>query len=406
MIRVDATTFLVIVLVSGAAGVTVAVAGRRVLLPVVVVELLLGILVGPDVLGWAKVSDFSSFFSGLGLGMLFFFAGYEIDFQRIRGRPLRLAGRGWLASLIVAHAIAAVMALAGLIDGLVYVACAMSTTAIGTLLPVLRDAGELRSSFGTYLLAAGAVGEFGPIVLLTVFLSTDQPLHETAILLAFAVLALITGVIAVRSTGRGWPALERTLESSSQLAVRLVVLLIIALVALAYRLGLDVLLGGFVAGMIVRVAVGAREVEVLDSKLTAVGYGFLIPFFFVVSGMRFDLDGLLGSVSALLELPLFVALFLVVRGLPALALYRGALERRDRIALGVFCATQLPLVVAITSIAVQTGHLASDTAASLVGAGVLSTLLFPLAGLRLRRAGEGLPAEPPPPPPAATAGVA
>jgi Kef-type K+ transport system membrane component KefB len=384
VIHVDATSFLVITIVAASAALAVAVAGRRFVLPVVVVELVLGIVVGPQVLDWAKVDDFTQFFSNLGLGMLFFFAGYEIDFARIRGLPLKLAGMGWVASLLIAHALAAAMWLTDLIDAPVYVACAMSTTAIGTLIPILRDADELRSRFGTLLLAAGAIGEFGPIVLMTVFLSTDRPVRETLILLAFVALALGTGWLAIRSAGRGWPVIERTLHSSGQLGVRLVVLLVVALVALASELGLDLLLGGFMAGLIVRQAVGEREVEVLESKLTAIGYGFLIPFFFVFSGMRFDLDALTGSAKALVELPLFLALFLVVRGTPALILYRGELDRRARQALALFSAAQLPLVVAITAIAVDVGKMDPATAAALVGAGILSTLIFPIVALRLR----------------------
>jgi Kef-type K+ transport system membrane component KefB len=210
-------------------------------------------------------------------------------------------------------------------------------------------------------------------------------LHEALILVLFVALAVFTGILAVRSAWRGWPLIERTIETSSQLAVRLAVVLVFGLVALAAELGLDLLLGGFVAGMITRVALRGREVGVLDSKLTAIGYGLLIPFFFVTSGMNFDLDALTGSAEAMLKLLLFLALFLVVRGTPALLLYRGVFGLRDRAALAFFSATELPLVVAITTIAVEGGHMQSDTAAGLVGAAIISTLVYPLVGLRLRR---------------------
>jgi Kef-type K+ transport system membrane component KefB len=179
-----------------------------------------------------------------------------------------------------------------------------------------------------------------------------------------------------------------------------VVLLVIALVALAYKFGLDLLLGGFMAGLIFRQAVASRDVEGLESKLTAVGYGFLIPFFFVVSGMNFDLDALLGSATALVELPLFTLLFLVIRGGPVMWLYRDELDRRGRGALALFSSAQLPLVVAITAIAVDVGKMDAATAAALVGAGILSTLIFPLLALRLR--GDS-PAAPQPAPVAAGA---
>ena len=385
MIDVDSGSFLVVVTVAALAALTVAVLPKSLAPPVVVVELLLGIVVGPQVLGLAEDDEFIQFFSNLGLGMLFFFAGYEIDFDRIRGRPLLLGVFAWVISIGLAYGIGGMLAAAGVVVSLVYTGSAMATTAIGTLIPVLRDAGELRTKFGTYLLAAGAVGEFGPILLITLALSTAQPLHEALVLIAFVALAVLLALSSARLAWRGWPLLERTFEASTQVAVRLAVLLVFGLVTLASELGLDVLLGGFVAGMIVRAALRGRELQVFESKLTAVGFGFLIPFFFVTSGMNFDLDAL-GSAEALGKMALFFGLFLVVRGTPALMLYRNVFALRDRMSLAFFCSTQLPLVVAITTLAVDGGHMRSSTAAALVGAAMLSTLIFPFVGLRLRRA--------------------
>jgi Kef-type K+ transport system membrane component KefB len=398
---IDEVSLLVIVGVAALAGLLTMLLAPRLTIPVVVLELLLGIIVGPEVAGIAEVDPTTDFLGNLGLGMLFFFAGYEIDFDRIKGQPMKLAAIGWALSLVLAYGIGGALAAAGVVLSYLYTGSAMATTAIGTLIPILRDAGELRTRFGSYLLAAGAVGEFGPILLVTLILSTTNPLHEAAILVLFVALAVFTGVLAVRSAWKGWPLVERTFETSSQLAVRLAVVLVFGLVALAAELGLDLLLGGFVAGMITRVALRGREVSVFDSKLTAVGYGLLIPFFFVTSGMNFDLDALTSSPSGMLKLPLFLALFLVVRGTPALLLYRGALAARERLALAFFSATELPLVVAITTVATETGHMKSSTAAGLVGAAIISALVYPLIGLRLRRGDE--PAEGPMEPEAAPA---
>jgi Kef-type K+ transport system membrane component KefB len=385
--EVDTGSFLAIVATAAVAGMLVAVAGGRGLfVPVVVVELTLGVLIGPQLLDLAKVNAFTEFFGDLGLGMLFFFAGYEIDLARIRGMPLRLALLGWAMSLAIAYSLGGLLALAGVVISLVYVGSALATTAIGTLLPVLSDTGEMRSRFGTYLLAAGAVGEFGPILLLTLVLSTQSALHNALILVAFVLVAVAVAVVAVRSSERTLPLFERTVESSSQLAVRWFVVLVFALALLANKLGLDLLLGGFAAGLITRQVLRKSEVEVFDSKLNAVAFGFFVPFFFVVSGLRLDVDALFSSVSSVAKLLLFFVLFLVVRGTPALLLYRGVLPlREDRMALALFSSTQLPLVVAITTLAVREGHMRSATAAALVGAGALSTLAGPLHGLRMRR---------------------
>ncbi len=191
----------------------------------------------------------------------------------------------------------------------------------------------------------------------------------------------------MRLAGHTWPALERTFESSSQLAVRVTVVLVFGLVLLAGKLGLDVLLGGFVAGLITRMALKGHELAIFESKLTAVGFGFFVPFFFVSSGIAFDLTAL-GSAAALGKLALFFVLFLVVRGAPAMLLYRKVLGIRDRAALAFYSATELPLVVAITTIAIETGHMRPSTAAGLVGAAMLSTLVFPFVGLAFRKASE------------------
>ena len=258
----------------------------------------------------------------------------------------------------------------------------MATTAIGTLIPILRDKGELQTRFGTYLLGAGAVGEFGPILLVTLFLSTDHPLREAVILIAFVLLAVGIALLSMGVVWRGWSAFERTMEASNQLAIRITIVLIFGLVGVAGHLHLDLLLGGFVAGMITRAALRGHEVEVFDSKLSAVGFGFFVPFFFVYSGMTFDLEAL-GSAGAIAKLVMFFALFLVVRGAPAILLYRKVLSSTQRAALAFYSATELPLVVAITTLAVEAGHMRHSTAAGLVGAAMLSTLCFPFVGAAL-----------------------
>ena len=197
---------------------------------------------------------------------------------------------------------------------LLYTGSALATTAIGTLIPILSDTGELRTRFGTYLLAAGAVGEFGPILLLTLILTTQSAIHEAGILLAFVALAVGVAVLAVRSADRTLPFLERGLETSSQLMVRWIVVLVFALALIANDLGLDLLLGGFAAGLITREILRGHEVGVFDSKLTAIAFGFFVPFFFVVSGMGIAIDALFEHAGGVVKLFVFLGLFLVVRG--------------------------------------------------------------------------------------------
>jgi len=390
--NISPSTFLAIAAAAAAAATISSLAfDRGLILPAVVLELLFGIVIGPHVLG-LKPGGAISFFADLGLGLLFFFAGYEIDVGRILGRPLRLGAVGWLLSLVLAYAIGGALAAAGVVLSLLYTGSALATTAIGMLIPILSDTGDLDTGFGTYLLGAGAAGEFGPILLVTLVLSAQSTVHNALILLAFVGLAIVVAVFAVRSSNRTLPLFERTLESSSQLAVRWILVLVFALALLASELGLDLLLGGFAAGLITRQMLADTELSGFDSKLTAVAFGVFVPFFFIASGMKLDVSALVESGSGVLKMFTFLALFLVVRGVPALVLYRGVLERRDRTALALLSSTQLPLVLAITTLATSSGHMRPSTAAALVGAAVLSTLIFPIVGERLRRGGVALPA--------------
>jgi Kef-type K+ transport system membrane component KefB len=393
---IDTGSFLIVLGAAAAAPLLAVLAQRPIkslVVPVVVVELLLGVLIGPQGLELAELGDILEFLGELGLGFLFFFAGYEIRFEVIRGSPLRLAAFGWVLSVALAYAIAGTLEAAGVVISGLLTGSAMATTALGTLVPVLRDTGALSTRLGGFVLGAGAMGEFGPVLIVTLLLSTQSDTAEQALLLcAFVVIALLAAALSSGAIRRHYQFLTTSLETSGQLPVRLTVLLLFALVVIASDLGLDVILGAFAAGVIVRLGLRGREVERFESKLDAVGFGLLIPFFFITSGMGIDLDALTSSAGALLKLPLFLALFLVVRGLPALLLYRRELPRNERAALALFSATALPLVVAITHIGVDQGHMTTSTAAALVGAGVLSVLIFPAAALALRRQG-GLAAE-------------
>jgi Kef-type K+ transport system membrane component KefB len=216
VIGVDAGSFLVIVSAAALAAIISAFVSPRLVLPVVVVELLLGIAIGPQGADLARIDGATRFFSNLGLGMLFFFAGYEIDFERIKGRPLALGAGGWLVSLALAYGLAGILVAGNVIDSDLYTGSAMATTAIGTLIPILHDSGQLRTRFGTFLLGAGAMGEFGPILLVTLVLTSRHPLHEAAILVAFIALAVFTGVVAVRSAPKaGASSSERSRARAS-----------------------------------------------------------------------------------------------------------------------------------------------------------------------------------------------
>jgi Kef-type K+ transport system membrane component KefB len=352
--------------------------------PGVLFELLLGILIGPAVLGVAEVDGFIEGLSTLGLAFLFYLAGYELDIRRLRGQPLNRAVIGWVGTVAIGLAVAGVLVATDVVMSDLLVGLALTTTAIGTLLPMLQDRGLVDTRFGDFIVAAGAVGEFGPVLAVTIFLGASSPSTEGVLLLVFVVLALGLAWIAQRPRPpRFVETMERHLESSSQLPVRLVMLLTAGMVLAAVYLGLDMLLGAFAAGLIGRILFPPGESQVLGTKLQSIGFGFLIPVFFVVSGMQFDLDSLLESWDVAARVPFFAALLLLVRGLPALVVYRRTLAARQRVALGVLQSTALPLLVVITQIGRETGEMRASNAAALVGAGMLSVLAFPLIGFAI-----------------------
>ena len=270
-------------------------------LPMVVVEVGLGILVGPHVLGWAAPTGMLALLGYLGLIFLFFLAGMELDFDAVRGRPLTLAIEGWLLSVAVAVSLAGLLYWMGLVRAPLLIAVALTTTGMGTLMPILRDSGELGTRFGTYVVAAGAMGEFGPIVLLSVLMTREHTRWvQTALTLFFMMLGLIAAALALLpKPPRIVAFLGSTMNSTSQLPVRIAIMVLAVLIAIAEKFGLDLILGAFTAGMIVSLGSKGIQGTRLIHRLEAIGYGFLIPMFFVTSGMHFNVQALAANPRAL-----------------------------------------------------------------------------------------------------------
>ena len=372
---------------------------RWIRIPGVVIEIVCGMLIGPHVLGWAHLDEVIEVLAEMGLVFLIFLAGFEIDPDEVKGRPVTRALQGWLVSLGLGIVVAFGLHALDVTQSVRYVAIALTTTAIGTLLPILGDAGVLRTDLGRNVLASGAMGELGPIVAISVALTTDSPGRTAVVLGVFAAVTVAVGWIATREAKpRTVLLIARTLHSSGQLGVRICVLLCVLMVWTAAEFGLDVLLGAFAAGMVARLflvehtpdeALAAPHAfdhrEEVQHRIEALGFGFFIPLFFVVSGVRFDLGSLADPVQ-LVKVPLFLAMFLLVRGTPAL-LYRRELGRHEVRALALLQASALPLLVVITQIGVSTGEMRADNAAGMVGAGLLSVIAFPIVAMAIHQRG-------------------
>lgn len=351
-------------------------------LPVVVWEMVLAIIIGPHVLGLARSGPLLDWLGGVvGLAALFFMAGMDLDLEKVKGRPFSLAVRGWGISLAVGLCAAAILYFLPFIriTAPVIIGLALTTTAMGTFMPTLKDAGRLNSKFGTLVIAAGALGEFGPVIAVSLLLTHRYGTwNEVVLTLGFVGVAIAAALVALGVRPPKLLALlERTMNSSTQLPVSISLLLIASFDVLSESMGLEAVLGAFAAGMVVGLAIRGDAGKLFKGKMEAIGFGFLVPFFFVVSGMNLDVGALVHSAKTMLLLPIFLALFLLVRGMPVF-LYHNDLTKKERWPFMLYSATALPMVVAITGIGVRTGRMQSDVAAALVGAGLISVLLFPM----------------------------
>jgi len=371
----------------------------RIRVPAVIFEILAGILVGPAVLGWVRADLPVQILATLGLAFLLFLAGMEIDLERLRGGEARLAGLGFLASAFLGLVAGYGAFALGLVRSPLLIGIILLATSLGLIVPVLKDAGEVFTPFGQRVIAAASVADFGAVILLSLFFSgeTSSAVAKVILLGGFALVIVLVaaGVTRLERVGRISSVLIRLQDTTAEIRVRAAVLLLVAFTALAQKLGLETILAAFLAGATLRL-VDLDQLRTHPNfrvKLDAIGYGFLIPVFFVASGLQFDLRALFASPSNLLRLPLFLIALLAVRGLPAL-LYRHELGNRRAVAAGLLQATSLPFIVAATAIGVALGLIAPATAAALVGAGLLSVIAFPVISLILLQAGpagDGIP---------------
>ena len=359
----------------------------RVLVPAVVLEIVLGVVLGPSALGWLEPDLAVQVVGLLGLAMLLFLAGLEIDVSALRGSLLRAALAGYVVSIAVGWLAGLALDSAGWVDDPVLLAVTMSATSLGLVVAVLKDARAVDGRLGQTVIAASSVADFAAVLLLSLAFSTSGGgTGERLVLLgSFAALVVAVAVVSGLSTRsmRLGDVVVRLQDTTAEIRVRASMLLLIAFVVLAEEFGLESILGAFVAGALVGLLDrDATSHPHFRTKLEAVGYGFLIPVFFVSSGLRLDVSGLFASADALARVPVFLLVLLLARGLPAL-LYLPTFGARRTGAAALLQATSLPFIVAATQIGVLTGRLDGTTAAALVCAGLLSVLVFPAAAAAL-----------------------
>jgi Kef-type K+ transport system membrane component KefB len=361
-------------------------------LPSVVLEILAGIVIGPAVLGIVHVDEAISVIALLGLAFLLFLAGLEIDFERLRGQVLRVTMIAFVVSFGIALLVALLLKATGLIETPLLIAIILCATSLGVLIPVLKDSGEISSTFGQLIVAAGTIADFGAVILLSIFFSGEGGVGSTLLLIGSLVVLAVVVFIAVKGAERSSllrQDLIRLQDTTAQIRVRGAVVLLVGFAAIADSLGLESILGAFIAGAVLSLLDKDEQMTHPEfrRKLEAVGFGIFIPVFFVTSGIKYDLNALTSSASNVLMVPIFLAALVAARGLPAL-LYRRLLDAKHTAIAGLMQATSLPFIVAAVAIGEDLNLVTAAEGAALIGAGLLSVLLFPVIGLGLLK-GDG-----------------
>lgn len=367
--------------------------------PVAVMEMALGIIVGPAVLGWVGRNDFLALLSTIGMIMLFFFAGYDTDFRPLAGRPITTAFISWLVCLVLAVAAGFVIAsvytiseTAAPIVSAIFLGAALTSTALGTILPMVHDAGEVDTVVGRALMPSGVVGQFAPLLAVAVLVGQHQPGQAVIRHLVFFALTIALVWLA----RRGLPNLfgrisAKTINSSGQFGVRLNLLIVLGIVAFGLWIGVDRPISAFMAGLVMRqLFINTPDLPIeqrvmVERKVFGLAFGFFLPIFFIYNGVTFDLLGLLAQPTAFVLIPILLVLKFLVRGLPGSAtLPRGA-SGTERIATSLLVGTGLAAVIVMANLGLEAGALSTVAAAALIGMGKISALVFPTVGLNLAR---------------------
>ncbi len=360
----------------------------RIRIPSVVLEIVAGIVVGPAVLGWVHVDAPIRIMSRLGLASLLFLAGMEIEVERLRGPVMKITGLAFVVSAILAVAICEALGAFGAVRAPLFVAVLLMATGLGVIVPVLKDSGEIATPFGQLVVVGASIADFGTIILLALLFSAEDSSRLTTVLL-LASVGVLGVVAAVGAIGLGrWTrlttALLRLQDTTAAIRIRGAAFLLILWVAVVEKVGLEIILGAFAAGVLLSyIDRDEMKTHVLfRTKLQAIGFGLFIPVFFVTSGVQFDVSALVASPASIATVPLFLGALLLIRGIPAL-MYRSILGMRRSLAAGLLQATSLSFIVAGARIGVTLGRLDQATAAALIAAGMLSVLVFPQTALAL-----------------------
>lgn len=357
-------------------------------IPETVLLIVSGALLGPHMSGLI-LSDSESikFLSEMGCGFLFLLAGSEIDPKSLSGADGKHGLLSWIVSFIVGIVFAFIMpSIASGKQGVMAVGLLMTTTALGTLMPILKDKGIIGTRVGDLIISYGTWGELATVVAVAVLLSARSGWITGLILLLLFIICVVIGILgskAVKSGSKLYEFIKEKAETNSQMTVRVVILLLVALITFSAVFDLDIVLGAFAAGFVLRHVLPEKENESLHRKLNGISYGFFVPLFFVVSGCGINLNAVRKRPMLMV---VFILSLMLIRAVPiVLSLsfrksVRKELSIHSRFSVAFYCTMALPLIVAITNIAVKNNIMEQDTASVLVAAGAATVFLMPLLG--------------------------
>ncbi len=393
----DLVSLAVIALVAAACPIAARLIPGK-LVPETVFLLIAGALLGPHMIGAIRLTDSVGLLSDLGLAFLFLLAGYEINPKSLTGSQGKRGLLTWIVSIVLAFIAVRLSPDFSVshIDGIA-VAIALTTTALGTLMPILKERDLFGTRVGESILAYGTWGELCPVLAMALLLSTRAEWKTVLILLGFVAVAVLVAVVPSKAKKAGhrlFRFLTENADTTSQTMMRVTVLLLVGLVALSAVFALDIVLGAFAAGFVLRYIIPEGD-DSLEKKLDGVAYGFLIPIFFIVSGAKIDLLAVFQQPVLLVG---FILMLLLIRAVPIFAALSSGKETRDmsthnRLTVSLYCTTALPIIVAVTSVAVSAQAMPQETASVLVAAGAVTVFLMPLLASLTYRVADAQPIE-------------
>lgn len=366
-------------------------------LPTAVAEVLVGIVIGKSGFDLVQTEGVLSFLSNYGVIFLLFLSGMEIDFSLFKKNngpltplarkksanapstsPVQVAVVAYGGSLLMALALALLFKFSGLFSNFALAAILFSTVALGVVIAVLKENELLNKPLGQALLLIAVLGEIVPLLCLTVYSSFVSGKGESAWLIF---LLFIVGALIFKRFRSFFTSLDEINKSTTQIDIRLALLVITTLVVLAESVGAEDILGAFIAGIVIKLLQPAHSTQ---EKLDAIGYGIFIPFFFILTGAKIDIPGLLGSPKTLILIPLFFAAYVLAK-VPAYFGLRQRFKRINALAGAMLSQTTITLVLATLTVAQNLKVITSEQSGAFILAAVVSCILGPLVFNKLHK---------------------